>query len=93
MKRSYEEAAHAMQAGVAFEMQMDPDHAATSPKHLRVVVNSALVDSSALAKLLIAKGIFTYPEYYEALAEGMEAEVDRYTQRLERLTGKKVTLV
>jgi hypothetical protein len=86
----YLAAAHAMQSGVAAEMQHDP--ACTAPKHLRVGVNSSLVNSSALAELLIAKGIITDAEYVEALAKGMECEQARYEQMLSARLGTKVTL-
>lgn len=69
-------AQHAMQSGVAMELQHDPSSG--SPKHLRVGVNTALVDTAALAKLLIAKGLITENEYLGALAAGMEEEVERY---------------
>lgn len=76
----YEKAIHRMQTGVAFRMGYDP--AETQPKHLRVGVNSAMVDTAAMAKLLIDKGIITEAEYYKAIADAMEAEADRYEQRL-----------
>jgi hypothetical protein len=79
----YRALAHAMQTGVAAQMQFDPVVAGTTPKHLRVGVNSALVDSSALAKLLMDKGVITLDEYETALVEGMRAERDRYVAWLE----------
>ena len=48
----YDAAAHAMQSGVAFEIGAGVSRE-TEPKHLRVGVNSAMVDSAALAALLI----------------------------------------
>lgn len=76
----YNSAAHAMQSGVA------QDHALGSrdgsPKHLRVGVNSALVNQAALAKLLIDKGIITEDEYLIAVVEAMEDEVRRYEDML-----------
>jgi hypothetical protein len=86
----YAAAAHAMQSGVAAEMGHDPGP--TEPKHLRVGVNSALVDSSALAELLIAKGVITEDEYLEAIATGMEREARAYEQRLSDHFGTKITL-
>lgn len=81
-ERRYSEAAHAMQSGVAHEMNTNHLHPerdpATQPKHLRVGVNSALVNDAALAKLLIAKGIITLQEYMIAVADEMEEEVQRY---------------
>lgn len=81
----YKALCHAMQTGVAFTMEKEP--AETAPKHLRTGVNSALVDSSALACLLMKKGIITEREYYEALRDGMAAEVEAYEKRLKALHG------
>jgi hypothetical protein len=71
-----------MQSGVALE-EVDRAH-----KHLRVGVNTALVDQGSLARLLIAKGVITEEEFAAALADGMEAEVRRY----EALLGANVKL-
>ncbi|RWE95732.1 hypothetical protein [Mesorhizobium sp.] len=87
----YTAALHAMQSGVAMEMNHNP--APTAPKHLRVGINAAMVDHSALATLLIAKGVFTQDEYVAALAEAMEREKGRYEAHLSALLGTKVTLV
>ncbi len=81
MKRSYQEAAHAMQSGVATVMNTDPSE--TSPKHLRVGVNSAMCDTAALARLLVAKDIFTLDEWEKAITEEMEREVERYEARID----------
>lgn len=75
-RQRYLDAAHGMQSGVAMKMNYDQDE--TTPKHLRVGVNSAMVEHSALAQLLVAKGVITWEEYYAALADGMEAERDLY---------------
>jgi hypothetical protein len=72
-------AAHAMQTGVKWEMETGSLD--TTPKHLRTGVNSALVDCTAIARLLISKGIFTEDEYYTAVADEMEREVQRYRDR------------
>jgi hypothetical protein len=77
----YHAALHAMQSGVAMEMEQ-PGNASASPKHLRVGVNAALCDGSGLAKLLMAKGLITLEEYAKAIADEMEAEKARYEQRL-----------
>lgn len=81
----YLAALHAMQSGVAMEMNYDP--ASTTPKHLRVGVNSAMSDTGALAKLLVDKGVITEQEYYTAVADGMERERDRYTRRVQDYLG------
>lgn len=88
--KRYAKAAHAMQTGVAYVMDKEP--AETTPKHLRVGVNSAMVDASAVAKLLISKGIFTEEEYVKAIADAMEAERDLYQDRVNRLFGTPGTI-
>lgn len=91
----YVAAMHAMQSGIATDMETDPSGSkgATTPKQLRVGVNSALVNDAALATLLIAKGIITRDEYVEAVADAAEAEQARYEQLLsDRFGGQKITL-
>lgn len=71
---------HGMQAGVAVDAgRGDPS---TNPKHLRVGVNSALVDSGTLFRLLIAKGIFTELEFYTTLADVAEEEHMSYEKKI-----------
>jgi len=82
--------AHAMQSGVAAKMNIDPSD--TSPKHLRVGINSAMSDVGGLAGLLIKKGVFTMEEYTEAIADSMEREADSYRQYLSDHFGRKVDL-
>lgn len=88
----WQAAAHGMQSGVAYEQNIPSRYAATTPKHLRVGVNTALVDHAALVELLIGKGIISRVEYLEAIADGMEAEVKRYEASIEKEAGVKVTL-
>jgi len=76
-----------MQTGVAVELQIDPAGAAATPKHLRVGVNTALVDHAALVGLLVRAGVITEEAYYEAAADGMEAEAKGYEDALRRKTG------
>jgi len=86
----YTNKAHAMQSGVAMKMHIDPSE--TTPKHLRVGVNSAMCDSSALANLLIEKGLITVEEYDAAITAEMGREVERYETWLTEHFGKKITL-
>ena len=87
----YRAALHAMQTGVAFEMQFDPT--STEPKHLRVGVNASMSDNAALVRLLSSKGIITEEEYYKEIADTMELEVKRYETILSQHYGKLITLV
>lgn len=100
----YRAAAHAMQSGVAMEIECSAPVSKTfsaraevatgscSPKHLRVGVNAAMADHAALALLLMNKGVFTRAEYEEALATSMEAEKARYEEHLSTKLGKNVVL-
>ncbi len=90
--RRYEEAAHAVQAGVA----MDPRSQAPGydrHKHLRTGLDMRAADMMGLVKLLMAKGIITELEYVEAMAEAAEAEKARYEAYLTEHLGMKITLV
>lgn len=92
LRQRYYALAHAMQTGVAYRA----DKRDQDPKHLRVGINSAMVDHGALVGLLLKKGIITDEEYYEALCEAMKREVDSYRQHLADQWGypvEKVTLV
>ncbi|MEI9995129.1 MAG: hypothetical protein WDM91_11080 [Rhizomicrobium sp.] len=77
--RRHQIAQHAMQAGVAYEIARD-DHSVW-PKHLRVGINTAMIDHASLVKLLVKKGVITELEYLQAIAEGMEDERARYEER------------
>lgn len=78
--KSYEAALHAMQSGVA--MEMNHNAKPTEPKHLRVGINAAMCDHAGLVKLLVAKGIITEQEYIDAITGIMNAEVQRYEDKL-----------
>lgn len=87
----YQAACHAMQTGVMYLMQKKVRE--VEPKHLRVGVNSAMVESSALAGLLIKHGIINEAEWYDALATSMEKEAADYQKEVEKVLGVKVTLI
>lgn len=89
-KQRYLLACHAMQSGVA---AMEGRSNETTPKHLRVGVNSAMVDSGALVGLLLEKHIIAEHEYFEALAERMEAEVHSYEKLIQGNSDTKITLL
>ena len=76
--KRYLAAAHAMQSGVAAVL----DKSAQEPKHLRVGINTAMVDHGALVDLLIRKGVFTREEYAESLADAMEKEALTYRRKI-----------
>lgn len=76
----YMAAMHAMQSGVAAKMAYDggPESGETSPKQLRVGVNSALISNGALLRLLVDKGLITDEEYVAVLADYTERDVKSY---------------
>ena len=88
----YLRAMHAMQSGVAAELANGEAQAGATPKHLRVGINSAMINDCAIAKLLIAKGIFSKVEYHEAIANAAEKEQARYEAILSERLGKDVKL-
>ena len=96
IRRRIAAAAHAVQSGVAVEMNDNPPSnsaSPVSPKMLRTGVNMAMVEHGALVRLLIAKGVITDEEYMEELAKGLEDEKRAYEERIsQRMGGKKITL-
>jgi hypothetical protein len=89
-KRSYEQLGHAVQSGVAMEMNFNPR--ATDPKHLRTGLDLRAADAEGLATLLIAKGIFTRDEYAAAVTASAAREVERYEARLSERFGRPIRL-
>lgn len=84
---------HAMQSGVAFDISSGGESkAGADAKHLRVGVNVAIVESSALWRLLCDKGIITTEEMEAALIAAHEAEVARYEERLKERYGVETKL-
>jgi len=83
-KERYKQLMHAMQTGVAATMPLEGDLGETSPKHLRVGVNSARCETSALVNLLIAKGITTQEEFLDYLIAVLENEVESYEKKLSK---------
>lgn len=86
----YLNASHAIQAAVGAEMTFNPNP--TEPKHLRTGLNVMMVDHGAVVELLIQKGLFTYLEVMEAIADEMEEEKRSYERRLSEHYGKLITL-
>lgn len=75
----YLAAMHAVQTAVAYEINSTgEDGAGATPKHLRMGVNSALLNDDAFLTLLMEKGVFTREEYIRAIADSAEREKVRY---------------
>lgn len=87
---TYEEAAHAVQSGVAFHQQLGSEGG--SLKNLRTGLDLRAADACALAKLMIAKGLITEEEYVEAIRLETIAEARRYEKLLSGMMGKVVIL-
>lgn len=84
--------AHRVQTGIAFfEGRRDAFGERcqeTESKHLRVGVNSALIEASAMSALLFRKGIINQEEYFDTLIEFWEAEVDSYQRKVKAIDGR-----
>lgn len=84
----YLSAAHRMQSAVALDLSIEYSDAEAwlvdALKHLRVGINSAMANDYAMAKLLIAKGVFTEPEYLEAVRVAMVEEADRCAAKVQK---------
>lgn len=85
----YVSAAHAVQTGISMKMRFD--NTFTTPKHLRVGIDTSKADICAVARLLISKGVITEIEYL-ALASEMEEEKRRWENDLSKLFNKEVKL-
>lgn len=81
---------HAVQTGVKSKMQYDPHE--TQPAHLRVGVNSAMIEFSALLDVLIEKKILTLEEFEVSLVKWAKKEVETYEKELSDHHGTKITL-
>ena len=91
----YRAAMHAVQSGVAAKMQLPSggsEEGETSPKHLRVGVNSSMVSVSALARLLISKDLITLEEYWAMMATVAEEEKANYEAFLSMYHHTTITL-
>ena len=87
----YRRLAHAIQTGVAYDHSVRGSQDGT-PKHLRTGLSCVMADLGSLGRLLIAKGVITEDEYFEAILDGMRREVAAYEQRLSAATGGEITL-
>jgi len=92
----YETLLHAMQSGVAMMEQLAATGQARAaelePKHLRVGVNSAMIETSSLGRLLVEKGVFTWDEYWASIIVTLEAEVASYEEKITGIVGRTIKL-
>lgn len=85
LKEQYRVLMHAVQTGVAYTLEFNSQEG--TAKHLRVGVNSALINQCAIVKLLINRGIITELEYWEAVVEQTKLEVTSYEEKLSVVMG------
>lgn len=87
---------HAMQTGVRYEIEKTlpnlPPDVQQHLKHLRVGINSAMCEVSAMLWVLVDKGLVTHEEYFLRLNRLLQQEVEMYEAKLTKLYGAKVTL-
>lgn len=86
----YEAAMHAVQSGVKAEHELGSDDG--SPKHLRVGINSAIIQTTALVRLLVDAGAFSRADWWRALADETHRERQRYEAELSDRLGRPVSL-
>lgn len=77
---------HAIQSAVAFQMSL-PNYHATQLKHVRTGLDTTKAEHGALARLLMKKGVITEEEYFDAMVEGYEMELQFQTDHARRLSG------
>jgi hypothetical protein len=91
--KDYLDAMHAVQTGVLMDIETGGENAAgASPKHLRVGINSAMINDDALARLLIDKGLITRVEYENYVTMAANTEVERLEDLLSERLRKNITL-
>lgn len=85
----YETAAHRIQTAIAVLMGRDPDLSLVQPKHMRTGLDLSKSDMGGLARLLIAKGVFTEQEYNEAITNAAKEEADNYERWVQVVLGHR----
>lgn len=89
---------HQLQTAIAMELEQDEgplvtEHEKRFRKHLRVGIDSLFVGDLALARLLIAKGIFSDEEYKVATIDALAEEVERRRAGLSERLGINIQLI
>jgi hypothetical protein len=88
---AYETAAHRIQTAIAVLIGRDPNYSGIDPKHVRVGIDLSKSDMAGLARLLIAKGIFTEAEYIDAITTAATQEADAYEKTVQSVLGHRGT--
>jgi hypothetical protein len=91
VRARWEAAAHRIQTATALRFSLEypwmDERLQKALKHIRVGVDTTKADQGALAGLLIAKGIITQQEYFDAGLKGQIEEADRQEQWLQEQMG------
>lgn len=93
----YAHLTHAVQSGVSWDQRTwkptpeDRVHN-TEGKSLRTGLNVVLCSHSALATLLMEKGVISEEEYFDACNMQLAEEMKNYERKLSARIGKDVTL-
>lgn len=90
LQQQYRDNLRAMQSGVAMDQAKGSE--CGTPKHLRVGVNSTMVDHAALVQLLIKKGIISEEEFWESMVDASKAEKERYEELMSARFGTSIKL-
>lgn len=81
-----QELPHRVQSAVAYlqshSERTGERYTEIEPKHLRIGVNSAMIEASAMGRLLMSKGIITSAEYYDSVILVWREEVASYQRTL-----------
>jgi hypothetical protein len=83
---------HAIQSGIAYNMQLDPN-GETSAKHLRVGVNNALIQHAALIRVLCDSHVILLEKYLEVYVALLEDEKKSYEAQLTTMYGRNIKLL
>jgi hypothetical protein len=90
-ERLFQQLQHAMQSGVAYSMHQQPNDQ-THPKHLRVGVNTAMVQIAALVNTLVAAGVIDGRKFQDEANRLMRREVESYEAELREAYGTQIKL-
>lgn len=90
-KALYMSMMHGLQSGIATMIALDQKYA--DKKDLRVGVDSALIQDSALAQLLMEKGIITEDEYWTRIIRLVGNDITNLRRRVALLWGVPIEKV
>lgn len=89
----YEQALHAIQSAIKFDLEQKFPHGLAGAdlmaviKHIRTGVDGSKAEQAGLAGLLIAKKVFTVKEYAEWMRLAANEEYARYEEHIREVYG------